>query len=54
MAAELIKVDKALFENLNFKIEVSPFGKQKCCCGFLDCTDLDCLITSSKNQSTMV
>ena len=36
------KITKNYFKKLNFKIEVSPFGKKLCCCGQTNCVDLDC------------
>ena len=51
MKKKYIKVKKGIFKKLKFKIEVSPFGKKKCCCGYLDCVDLDCLeYMLSKNR----
>lgn len=41
-----IKVDPAVFRDMKYEIKVSPFGEKVCCCGYANCTDLDCLIAS--------
>lgn len=38
-----IVIPKDFFKDLDFKIEVSPFGDKVCCCGYVNCVDLDCL-----------
>lgn len=37
-----IKIPKNFFKKMKFKIEVSPFGKKPCCCGYINCVDIDC------------
>ena len=39
-----IEVPKDFFEDLDFEIQVSPFGDKICCCGKMNCIDIECLI----------
>lgn len=39
-----IKITKDFFKNIDFKVAVSPFGEKKCCCGHINCVDVDCLM----------
>jgi len=37
-----ITIPKGYLDKLDFKIEVSPFGDKVCCCGHINCVELDC------------
>lgn len=39
-----LSIQKEMFNNINFKFEISPFGEDLCCCGYQNCIDIDCLI----------
>ena len=41
---KFVKVDKEVFSKMDFKIEVSPFCKRVCCCGYVGCIDSECSI----------
>ncbi len=47
---EFFYVPAKIFENMDFKIEASPFGKEKCCCGYINCVELECLINHIEQE----
>lgn len=46
-----ITIPKDFFKDLEWKIQMSPFGEKVCCCGEVNCIDLDCLMYSIENKS---
>lgn len=50
MKKKYIKINKDFFKDLKFDIQVSPFGKKLCCCGYENCVDLDCFAYSIEHN----
>ena len=46
-----VVVDKKIFKKMNYKVKVSPLGNKKCCCGYKNCIEVECLSSLTLQRS---